>query len=115
MVLTDIEVARCRRELARFLERRRPPPHLRPELDLAYRINGQSVEIVEVRTRYNAPDETYEVPVARATFVRARNRWRVYWKRRDLRWHPYAPQPEVETIGEVLSLVDRDEYACFFG
>jgi hypothetical protein len=115
MALTDIETARCRRELARFMERRRPPVHLRSEVDLVYRISGQSVEIVEVRARYDAPGETYEVPVAKATFVRARNRWRVYWHRRDGKWHSYGPLPEVETLAEFLSLVDEDEYACFFG
>jgi hypothetical protein len=72
-------------------------------------------EIFEVRSRFSAPGETYEASVARATYVRTRDRWRVFWKRSDLKWHRYDPQPEVRTFPEFLSLVDRDPYACFFG
>jgi len=53
--------------------------------------------------------------VAKATFVRTQNLWRGYWMRRDLRWHRYGPEPEVETIDAFLDVVDRDEFGCFFG
>lgn len=115
MALTELEVARCRREVAAFVERRRPPPELRATVDLAYRIAGQSVEIFEVRARFREPGTTYESPIARATYVRTQNRWRVFWMRRDLKWHRYEPRPEVNTLSEFLGLVDRDEHACFFG
>ena len=51
MALTDLERKRCERDLAKFMERRRPPPQIRPQLDIGYRISGQSVEIFEIRTR----------------------------------------------------------------
>jgi len=49
MALTDLERKRCERDIAKFMERRRPPPHIRPKLDLGYKIEGQSVEIFEIR------------------------------------------------------------------
>ena len=115
MALTELEIKRCERDLAKFLLRRRPPPHIRPDLDIAYRISGQSVEIFEVRPHWQNREEKIEHPVAKATFVRRTNRWRVFWMRRDLKWHRYEPHPEVGSLDAFLTVVDRDEYGCFFG
>ena len=70
MALSDLERKRWERELAKFMERRRPPPDIRPKLDLGYRISGQSVEIVEIRPDWQNPKLMMEHPVAKATFVR---------------------------------------------
>lgn len=77
MTLTDLERMRCERDLSRFMERRRPPPHIRPKLDIGYRISGPSVEIFEIRPDWQDPKEKMEHSVAKATFVRSKNRWRV--------------------------------------
>jgi hypothetical protein len=53
--------------------------------------------------------------VAKATYVRTRGVWRVFWQRRDLKWHGYEPRPEVSSIDEFASLVAEDAHACFFG
>ncbi|MEF8833842.1 MAG: hypothetical protein V5A42_03160 [Halofilum sp. (in: g-proteobacteria)] len=37
------------RALDAFLRRRRSPPEIRSELDIQYRIKGQSIEIFELR------------------------------------------------------------------
>jgi len=84
VVFAEIELARVRRALDAFMQQRRPPPHIRPKLDLGFRISGQSVEIFEIRPRRRGPpDEKHESPVAKATYVRARGVWRVFWQRRD--------------------------------
>ena len=54
MALTEFEIKRCEKLVAEFIERRRPPPRLRKEDDLAFRINGQNVEIFAVRGRERA-------------------------------------------------------------
>ena len=115
MALTDLERKRCERDLAKFMERRRPPPDIRSKLDIGYRISGQSVEIFEIRPDWQNPKLTIEHPVAKATLVRTKNRWRVFWMRRDLNWHGYEPNSEVPSLKAFLHVVDRDEYCCFFG
>lgn len=115
MALTDLERMRCERNLEKFMERRRPPPHIRPQLDIGYRIVGQNVEIFEIRPHWENPNEVMEQPVAKATFVRTSNCWRVFWMRRDLKWHGYEPNAEVQTLEAFLAVIDRDEYCCFFG
>jgi hypothetical protein len=115
MALTVLERARCERDLAKFMERRRPPLEMRPKLDLGYKIDGQSVELFEVRPDWQDKTKTMRSPIAKTTFVRSQNRWKVYWMRRDLKWHGYEPNPEVHSLEAFLNVVDRDEYCCFFG
>ena len=98
------------------MKQRRPPPHVRPKLDLGFRVKGQSVEIFEIRPVWRGPaDEKRESAVAKATYVRARGVWRVFRQRHDLKWHGYEPRPEVKSIDEFASLVSEDAHACFFG
>jgi hypothetical protein len=91
MSLSELDLKRCERVLARFMEKRRPPAHIRDQVTKR------------------------ESPFAKATYVRTRNLWRVFWMRRDLKWHGYEPTPEVRTLEEFVDVVDRDEWACFFG
>ena len=115
MAFNDMERKRCERDIAKFMERHRPPPHIRPQLDFGYRISGQSVELFEIRPDWQNPNEKMQHPVAKTTFVRTTNRWRVFWMRRDLKWHGYEPVPEVASLVAFLAVVGRDEYCCFFG
>jgi hypothetical protein len=115
VAFNDVERARIERDIAKFMERRRPPPHIRPELDFGYRISGLSVEIFEIRPHWQNPKQKMEHPVAKATFARTQNLWRVFWMRSDLKWHGYEPNATVRSLEVFLAVVDRDEYCCFFG
>lgn len=115
MALSEFEIKKFEKEVGAFIEKRRPPPHIRHEIDLGYRMKGQSVEIFELRPRWDDPEEKIEESVAKATYVKTQKVWKVYWQRADLKWHRYDPDPEVKTLAEFLRLVDDDEYACFFG
>lgn len=115
MALHELELKRCERAIAAFMEKRRPPPHIRSQLDLGYRIEGQSIEIFEIRPAWGDPEKILELPLAKGTYVRTQDVWKVYWQKRDLKWHRYDPDPEVKSIEEFLDIVDRDEYGCFFG
>jgi hypothetical protein len=109
------EKDRCKRELGPFLARRQPPAHIRAKLDIAVRVAGQSVEIVEIRPRWNRPEERHESPIAKATYVKARGLWRVFWRRHDLKWHRYDPCPTVGSLKVFGELVHEDRHHCFFG
>lgn len=116
MAFSEFETKRLEKVVGTFIDKHRPPPHIRPELDLSFRINRQSVEIFEIRPRWRGePGETMEHPVAKATFVKTQELWRVFWMRADLKWHSYLPVPRVGTIEKFLALVAEDKHACFFG
>ena len=115
MALSEHERRRFEKPLQAFIEARRPPPHIRPELDLGYRFVNQSVEVFEIRPAYQRPGEIMENAVARATYVKSTNAWKIYWRRADLKWHRYDPLATVPTIEDFIAEVDRDPYGCFFG
>ncbi len=101
--------------MAAFMEKRRPPAPIRSKLDLGYRITGHSVELFEIRPRYDKPEIILEHDFAKTTYVRTQRVWKVFWMRADLKWHSYEPVPEVDSIEKFLEIVGQDKYSCFFG
>lgn len=115
MAFSEFEIRKYEKIVGQFIEKRRPPSHIRSQVDLAFRVDGQSVEIFEVRPAWREPEKKMEHPVAKATYDKTQCIWRIYWQRADLKWHCYEPNPEVGTIEDFIALVDKDENACFFG
>lgn len=115
MAISEFEIKRCERELGKFMVKRRPPAHIRDQLDLGYRIEDQSVVIFEIRPQWNKPENRIEQPVAKTTYVKSKKHWKVFWQRADLKWHGYDPMPVVDSIEDFLDLVNEDTHACFFG
>jgi hypothetical protein len=115
MAFSEFEIIRVEKIVSQFIEKRRPAPEIRNKLDLGYRLRDQSVEIFEIRPAWNNPDKIIESPLAKTTYIKAKNIWKVLWRRADLKWHSYDPKPYVKTIEEFLALVDQDKHACFFG
>lgn len=115
MAFTKKQTADIEAAMADFLTRRRPPEEIRDKLDLAWRIEGQSVVIFSIRPFWRDESRKIEEPVAKATYVRSVNRWKIYWMRADLKWHAYPPHPEAVFFDEFLAVVDEDENGCFWG
>lgn len=115
MAFTELERRQAEQQLESFLECRRPPPQIRSKVDLGYRIKRQSVEIFEIRPSFDDSTRLRESAIAKATYVRTHDHWKVFWLHQDLRWHGYEPMPEVPNLKHFLDIVDADEYGCFFG
>lgn len=115
MALSEFEIRKIEKCVGSYVKRKRPPPEIRDKVDLSFRVKGQSVEIFEIRPFWRDPNHKIEESIAKATYVKTEKLWNVYWQRADLRWHRYDPDPEVKTIEEFVNLVEKDEYACFYG
>jgi hypothetical protein len=115
MVLSEFEEKKCEKLVRQYVEKHRPPAHMRNQIDLSFRVKGQSVEIFEIRPLWNDHSEKVEEAVAKATYVKSKKIWKVFWQRADLKWHRYDPVPEVNTLEGFLDVVEKDEYSCFYG
>jgi len=115
MALNDIENKRIEKIVDAYIQKHRPALHIRPELDIGFRISGQSVEIFEIRPVWKEPDKKMEHPVAKATYVRSRALWKIFWMRQDLKWHGYEPLLYVGSVEKFLAAVEEDKYSCFWG
>jgi hypothetical protein len=97
------------------MEQRRPPEHIRPQLDIGFSVVGQTVDIFEIRPDWQDKTTIRHSPVARVRYVKTHNEWRLYWMRSDLKWHLYEPDARFKTLLAALVVVDTDPYGCFFG
>ncbi len=115
MAVSKFELKRIERIMEAYLERIRPPVHIRNELDIAYSIENQSVELFEIRPAFQRPAQNIEHAIAKATYVKRAKEWRLYWMRGDLKWHRYEPVPEVSSLEKLLKIIEEDAYGCFHG
>jgi hypothetical protein len=115
MAISEIEIKRCEKILDSYLEKHRPPPHIRNELDISYRIKDQSIEIFEIRPSFQEPKEKIEIMVAKTTYIKRSGKWKIYWHKSDMKWHGYDPIPEVNSLEEFITVLENDEHCCFYG
>ena len=113
MAFSEFEEKRLAKIVGNFMERRRPPAHIRNELDLMYSIAGQSVTLLEKRRLMDG--EMIERPFAKATWVKSQEVWKLYWQRAGLKRHSYQPVATVSTIEAFCKTVDEDAFGCFWG
>lgn len=115
MALSEFEVKRAEKIVSAFIERIRPPKHIRDKLDFDFRIKNQSIEIFGIRPLWNDSSKKVEENIAKTTYVKRSKNWKLFWMRADLEWHRYDPYPNAETLEEFLEVVEEDKHACFFG
>lgn len=101
--------------LENYLDRIRPSEELREQVDVAYKIEDQSIIIYEIRPFWKNPKEKIESPIAKTTFIKSKNHWKIFWQRADLKWHSYQPKPTVKSIKEFVETIEADSHGCFWG
>lgn len=101
--------------VAAYVERTRPPALCRAELDIGFRVVGQSIELFEIQPVSGQPNPVVHMSIAKATYVRTRDVWQLDWAGRDQKWHRYAPLPEAPDLARVFEAFDHDPENCFRG
>jgi len=97
MAFSEFELKKIEKALATFLKIRRPPPEIRSEVDLGYRLSGQSLELFEIRPQWDNPSIIREHPFAKATYVTTQKSWKIFLHRADLKWHGYKEDKGVRS------------------
>jgi DUF3024 family protein len=115
MTLDILESLGVIEEMENFLIRVRPEEAIRPKLDIGYKIKNQSIIIHEIRPLSSDPLIIIEPKVAKTTYNRTKNNWKIFWPRADRKWHTYDPNPTVDSIQEFLRIVEKDQLGCFWG
>lgn len=81
MALTEIQLLEVKTAGEAFLTKRRPSIEIRAKVDLAYKVDRQSVLIYSIRPSWVNPSKIMELPVAKATYSKPLNLWKIYWLR----------------------------------
>jgi hypothetical protein len=98
-----------------YLINSRPPEEIRNKVDINYKIEGQSIVVFEVRPIWKNPSEKVEINVAKTTFFKRENKWKIYWFKSDMKWHIYKPNEKVNNLEEFLKIIEEDKHCCFWG
>ncbi len=97
------------------VEAMRPPVEMRPQLDIGYHYEKNTLEIIETRPRWDKEDEVINTPIAKTRYIKTQKVWKIYWMRASGKWESYPPAPEVKTINEFFKILKEDAHACFWG
>jgi hypothetical protein len=117
VAFTELELRRIDRVIG-GLCRRRSRPEFADRLRLAYEVDGHAVSIYEERAPWDGRGGDWtRMGVARFRYTRSTGVWKLYWMRRDLKWHAYELDPSVAPIDleELVRTVEEDEHCAFFG
>jgi DUF3024 family protein len=115
MAISEFEIKRIEKIVGKFVESIRPTPEKRGQLDISFKIYGQSFEIVETRPQWDDPRKRIEGSIAKATYVKSAKKWKLDWKRADMNWYSYEPFRESKSLEEILEVIRKDQYGCFWG
>lgn len=113
--MTTAEVLSIQKIMDKFIAEMRPPVAKRAQLDIGYKIEAQSIFIVEIRPQWNDPTIIREFPFAKATFVRTQNHWKIFWLRSTGNWQGCSPMQEVLLLSSFTEIVKEDAHHCFWG
>lgn len=96
----------------------RVPAHARHQVFVECQVTDRHLTIVERRLPYTAhrddgtvdavPEEEWtRLPVARLHYTRARAKWELYWRDRNLRFHRHDQIPATPVVTDLLAAIDR--------
>lgn len=115
MAFSEFEETKVELELHPLIERMRPPEDIRSKVDVAFRIEGQSVILIERRPYWKDASQIIEHEFAKATFVKDTGNWKIYWKRASGKWDRYEPVDTLPSLEAWIQLVNEDAHGCFKG
>lgn len=114
MAFTSTELHQINTIVGGMVGRRRPPEHLRDQMDIELEIDGHRVRIYTVRPRWSDPSRIVRSAVAQFTYTRTRDVWKLYWMPRDGTWHAWDPDENTGTLAELVRVVDEDRHGGFW-
>lgn len=115
MAFTDAELKLIDATIGDLVRRQRPPEPLRGHFDLELEIDGHKVRIFTTRPLWSDRSRTVRSGVAQFTYTRTRDTWKLYWMRRDGKWHAWDPAENTGTLDELVQVVDEDRRGGFWG
>lgn len=110
-----VDINFLEKQIEFFIEKMRPPKDMRNQLDIGYSYAKNTLEVFEIRPKWDDKTKITHTPIAKTKFVKSQEVWKIYWMRVSGKWEGYPPNKEVKTISEFFEILKKDEHACFWG
>lgn len=114
MALPEITKKKVEKVLSEFCDKR-VPAHVRDKLQIKFHFKGNSVFLYEERPKWDDPSEKTQLEVAQFRYVQKDNKWSLYWRDRNLKWHLYKEVKASASFDPLLKEVDQDPTGIFWG
>lgn len=92
----------------------RIPPHARDQVELTYRLRGTTVTLLERRPAWRDPGTWIELPIAQFRFILTNRTWRLFWRDRNIHWHPHHARP-AKRLQTLIQVIETDPSGIFWG
>jgi len=102
-------------EIKQLIELIRPPVDLRDQLDIGYSFVDYTLEVFEIRPRFDNPAVYLNIPIVKTKYILSKSIWKIYWMRANGKWVSYQPHAECKTLKEFFVLLEEDKHGCFWG
>ena len=116
MAFSELELQSIEKSVGSFC-RDRSPKKYATEIRYSYEIEGPAVTLWEERPQHDSKNKAWtKIGIARFRYARSAKTWKLYWMRRDLKWHAYDPEANTATsIDKLVCVVVDDQSGAFFG
>ncbi|TRZ89039.1 MAG: DUF3024 domain-containing protein [Methanosarcinales archaeon] len=92
------------------------PPHVLHQVNLSFKIRGNSVTIFENRAPWHEGiKEWTSMKIAQFRYDEKSGQWRLYCADRNERWHEYWNMKPTKNIDKILTEIDEDPTGIFWG
>ena len=113
MAFTEIERAKYENLVSNLIQNRRIQA-TENGFDVGYEFNNQSIELFETHPSTSNEKDFFNISVAKITYIRTTDIWKISWMRGSLKWQGYRKHPEVKKLGEALFIIAEDEDRLFW-
>ena len=96
--------------------KKKVPPHALHQVNLSYKIRGNSITIFENRAPWRIDiKEWTSMPIAQIRFDEKTGEWTLFCADRNDRWHEYYDIVPTKDIDKILAEIDEDPTGIFWG
>jgi len=102
--------------IKKYIDSKRPEdPEIRAQLDFHYSYDGKVAILFEIRPVWRMPDKLHHIEFAKIRFYKSKQEWYLYWMRASGKWELYEPFPKATHLEQLIKIIDKDAYGCFYG
>ncbi len=114
MVTSEFEIFKVEKIASAFCAERNK--HFPPdELRIDYRVEGQNLFVFEVRPRWDNPNVTIEIMVAKLNYKKSKQIWKLYCQRQNMQWVLYEPFDSSKDLQVLFAEINKDRHGCCWG
>jgi hypothetical protein len=93
----------------------RIPLEMREKVILVYKIEGNSIILIEKRPHFKIKNRIIESLIAKIKYINKTKEWELYYPNRKLGWSKYWNFKNKKRFSTIINEIDKDPTCIFWG